>query len=265
MSGRTEIEQTLDGYLAEGPESVPDHALMRALDAIDRTSQRRDLLAPWRFTPMNTYPRLAAAVLVAIVAIGGAGYLVGQRAGATGTSPTPTPTTAPSPTPSAVAAAPTPTPAPDTSTWRTFTSAMYGFSAAYPQSWSEQPATGKSASKPGGEANPDIFWSPSGWPEFAGFEVKVRTGATAESVIQAHVADGINTACVPTLDRWTPTTIDGHSARVAYGGCNEHFYSAEAVIVIGRRIWYFDLYGPDRSLIVPFLTTVKIDPTKVVD
>jgi len=33
MTGRTEIESALDGFLAEGPESVADRALMRALDA----------------------------------------------------------------------------------------------------------------------------------------------------------------------------------------------------------------------------------------
>jgi hypothetical protein len=36
-------------------------------------------------------------------------------------------------------------------------------------------------------------------------------------------------------------------------------------VVIGNRIWLFDLDGPDRLLIVPFLSTVKIDVTKVVD
>jgi hypothetical protein len=35
--------------------------------------------------------------------------------------------------------------------------------------------------------------------------------------------------------------------------------------VIGNRIWFFVLDGPDRSLIVPFLSTVKIDPAAVVD
>jgi hypothetical protein len=36
-------------------------------------------------------------------------------------------------------------------------------------------------------------------------------------------------------------------------------------VPIGDRIWVFDLFGPDRSLIVPFLSTVRIDPAAVVD
>jgi len=46
MTSRIDIERVLDGYLAEGPERVADPALLRALDAIDQTKQRRDLLAP---------------------------------------------------------------------------------------------------------------------------------------------------------------------------------------------------------------------------
>ena len=45
MTSRIDIDQVLDGYLADGPERVGDQALLRALDAIDQTKQRRDLFA----------------------------------------------------------------------------------------------------------------------------------------------------------------------------------------------------------------------------
>jgi hypothetical protein len=45
----------------------------------------------------------------------------------------------------------------------------------------------------------------------------------------------------------------------------EHFYFAQATAVIGDRIWIFFLEGPERSLIVPFLTTVKITASAAVD
>src|SRR6185369_458457 len=44
MNSRNEIERALDGFFAEGPETVADQAFLRALDAVDRTTQRRGVL-----------------------------------------------------------------------------------------------------------------------------------------------------------------------------------------------------------------------------
>ena len=90
-----------------------------------------------------------------------------------------------------------------------------------------------------------------------------RLKMTADAFIDAYNIGVVTNACYPSLS--TETTIDGHPASLAFGGCNEHFYFARAITVIGNRIWIFDLDGPDRSLIVPFLSTVKIDATKVID
>jgi hypothetical protein len=265
MNGKSDIERALDGFFADGPDRVADQAFLRALDAIDRTKQRRDLFAPWRLSLMSINSRLATMMVIVAIVIGGGAFLVGQRSGVGGSLPTPIVTpTAPAANPTA-ARTPAPSPTIDPSTWLPSTSAIYGFSAAHPTSWSEQPATGHSASSPGGDANPDIFWSPSGWPEFMGYEIKIPAGKTAETFLQAYTADAVQTACYPLPNQWTETTVDGHLAHIAYAGCNEHFYFAQATVVIGKRIWFFELVGPDRLLIVPFLTTVKIDPTKVVD
>lgn len=265
MTGRTEIERALDSFFAEGPETVADQALVRTLDAIDRTKQRRDLFARWRFNVTISFPRLAMAALVVVIAIGGGSYLLGQHS-AVGV-PSPTSVVSPTAQNAVRSAGPTSAPSPtvDPSLWFRFSSAIYGFSAAHPTDWSESPASGKSAVTPGGDSNPDTFWSQSGWPDFKGYEIKIPAGQTADAFIQAYVADATQTACYPLPTMWTQTTVDGHPATVAYAGCNEHFYFAQAAVVIGKRIWFFDLDGPDRSLIVPFLSTVKIDPTKVVD
>jgi len=265
MNGKSDIERVLDGFFADGPELVADQAFIRALDAIDRTKQRRDRLAPWRLSLMSINSRLATMMLVAVVAVGGVAFLAGQRSGVGGpivpaTTPISTPTLAPTIAP----ATPAPTQV-STVGWIPFTSAIYGFSAARPTSWSLGAATGHSATTPGGDSNPDNFWSPSGWPQFSGWETKLPAGKTADAYLQEVTADAVNTACYPVPSTWAAITIDGHPATIAYGGCNEHFYGAEAVTVIGKRIWFFSLAGPDRSLIVPFLTTVKIDPTMVVD
>lgn len=262
MTGRTEIERALDGFFAEGPDKVADEALVRTLDAIDRTKQRRDLFARWRFNVTISFPRLAMAALVAIMAIGGGAYVLGQRSGVGGPVPTPIVTPAASTNPTA-AKTPAPTPTLDPSTWATFTSAIYGFSAAHPTDWSEARTSSKSASAPGADSNADTFFSPSGWPDFHGFEIKVPAGTTADAFIQGFVADPNN--CYPSPNMWFQTTVDGHPASIAYAGCNEHFFFAQAAVVVGKRVWFFVLDGPDRTLILPFLTTVKIDPTKVVD
>jgi len=269
MTGRTEIESALDGFLAEGPESVADRALMRALDAIDGTKQRRDLFTPWRLSLMSMNARLATMMVIAVVAVGGGMYLLGQRS-SVGNVATPTPlaTSTPMPSPTASAAAvakPTPVPPVSTADWVPVTSAIYGFSVSRPGNWASQPAAAKKASPTGGDADPDVLWSPSGWPAFSGWEVTIPAGKTADQFLTAFTADAVANACYPASTNLVPTTIDGHPASIAYAGCNEHFYFAQAVVVIGKRMWFFKLDGPDRSLIVPFLTTVKIDPSKVVD
>ena len=266
MNGRTDTERALDAFLAEGPDAVADEAVIRALDAVDRTTQRRGLLAPWRVLQMQTYARLLAAAVVAIFALGGM-YLLGQRSSVGGNAATPTQspglTSAPS-SPASSRSSSTAAPSQvDTTGWTTFRSAYYGFSASHPNDWSVQPASEPWTIANDNDANWDIFWSRSGWPDFQGFETRIPAGSTAQSFVQTFTADAVKTACYPTVP--TDTKIDGHKATIALGGCNEHFYYAEAIAVIGDRIWIFDLRGPDRSLIVPFLSTVKLDPGSVVD
>jgi hypothetical protein len=272
MSSRTEIERTLDGFLADGPDRVGDPALLRALDAVDRTKQRRDVLAPWRLSLMSINPRLAAVMLVAALAVGGGAYLVGKQSAVGNSSPTPTTVPAvvtPAPSAAAAASIPAPTAEPShavsTFGWVPFTSSSYGFTVSHPGAWTERPGLGHWTLANQDEAAIDVFWSPSGWPDFMGYEAQVPTGTTSDAFIAAYTVGAVSDACMPPPSMWLPITVDGHPATVGYGGCNEHFYFAEASVVIGNRVWFFDLHGPDRSLIVPFLSTVKIDPTAIVD
>jgi len=267
MNATRDPETVMTAWLDEGPTDLPDVTRRAILTALPTTQQRGlGPLALLRHSPMLIYPRLTAALLVSVAVVGASMYLLGQRnpvgAPAT-TAPPATPSPAPSPVAAASAAA---TQAPiDTSLWIPFTSAYYGVSVSHPGAWSEQPASGRwSLTKPD-DADVDIFWSPGGWPQFNAFETKLPAGATVDKFLQDFTADAVIHACYPPKNQWTQTTVDGHPATIAYAGCNEHFYSAESFVVIGRRIWVFDLYGPDRSLIVPFLSTVKIDPSKVVD
>jgi len=211
---------------------------------------------------MSSPLRLAAGIAgLAVVFLAGCS---GAQTTSPATVPTAVPTAAPSAAPTAVAKASV---APyDTSTWVSYTSALYGYSASHPANWSEQPAANRWSSAPGGDENShDTFWSSDGWPDFNAFETTLPAGMTADAFLASFIADGVQTACLPTLDRWTAVTIDGHQARTALGGCNEHFYFADAAAVIGNRIWIFTLDGPDRSLLQPFLTTVKINAAAATD
>jgi hypothetical protein len=264
MNATRDPETILTAWLDEGPSDLPDVTRRAILTALPTTRRARSgPFAPWRFSNMVIYPRIAAAVLVTVIAVGGAMFLLGQRNPVGAPAPTATPA-APSPTPSAAVARETAAP-PDTAFWVPFTSPFYGYSVKHPGAWSEQPASDHWAYAKQGDADVDYLWSPGGWPDFHAFETRIPAGMTADSFLEAFTAGAVATACYPTPDSLTPTTVDGYPASIAYAGCNEHFYFAQATVVIGKRIWIFNLTGPDRSLIVPFLSTVKIDPAAVVD
>ena len=143
MSGRIDAERILDVFLAPEADRLPDRVLEAALAEIARTPQRRALRVPWRFPLMPALSRATTVAAVAVVAVVGAGaliYLNSTGPGGAGSQPTSAPTTAPT---SAATVAPTAAPASqptfdptDPSAWATYTSAVYGFTMAYPSDWS---------------------------------------------------------------------------------------------------------------------------------
>jgi hypothetical protein len=105
MNVNGDHETILAAWLDEGPTDLPDATRRAILTALPTTKQaRRGPLAPWRLFHMNTYTRLAAAAVVAIVAVGGVLYLFGGNRGVGSQVPTPTPPIA-TPAPSANGAA----------------------------------------------------------------------------------------------------------------------------------------------------------------
>jgi hypothetical protein len=106
MTANHDLERRLaDYYASEAPPRAPDRVLGEALTIIESTPQRRALApAPWRFRPLNTYPKLAVAAvaIVAVTALVVTRLLPGNGIG---TEPTPTPSVQPPPSPS-----PTPSP-----------------------------------------------------------------------------------------------------------------------------------------------------------
>lgn len=100
MNVTRDPELILAAWLDAGPTDLPDATRRAILTSLPTTSQaRRGPFAPWRFSTMNIHARLAAAAVVAVVALGGALYLVGPRLGVG-------PSLTPSPTPNATAPVP---------------------------------------------------------------------------------------------------------------------------------------------------------------
>lgn len=142
MTSRSDVERMLDRYLAEGAERVPDRVIDDALRQIDHVPQRRAVRVPWRFQPMPSFFKLAlsgAAVIAALV-VGGM-FLNRAPTDTVGGSPIATPLPSAS-APASASPLPSASVVPiDTSAWKPFTSEQYGYSIAYPQSWSAEAAT----------------------------------------------------------------------------------------------------------------------------
>jgi len=140
VNANTNLERRLtEHYASEPPLRAPDRVLLSALATIDTTQQRRGLLAPWRFTKMPTYAKLAAAVaVIAVVAFGT--WQLTRVPGPGGPLATPTPMPTPSVGPSATVA-PTQAAYVPPPLSESFTSDRHGLTVAYPAGWTVQPAT----------------------------------------------------------------------------------------------------------------------------
>ena len=85
-------------WLREDAHENAERVLLRALDEVDATPQRRSWWPAWRSNSMNTYAKLiAAAAAVLLVAVVGYQFLPGN--GGVGGQPT----IAPSPSPTLLA------------------------------------------------------------------------------------------------------------------------------------------------------------------
>lgn len=95
MTKPRDTEALLSAYLTGGMEVLPDRVIDSVLDEIHRTRQR-GMFGPWRTLHLSR-TSLAAAMVVAAVAFGGAFFVIqrGQPA-VGGPGPTPSPSASPS-------------------------------------------------------------------------------------------------------------------------------------------------------------------------
>jgi len=93
MNRRRDIERVLDAWLVDGSSHMPDRLFEAVLDRVERTPQRRRPWSNLRVPPMT--PRLflttAAAIVVAVGAVGFAALNAPSDGAPPGSSPTPSP------------------------------------------------------------------------------------------------------------------------------------------------------------------------------
>ena len=237
MNERRDPDAILAAWLDGGPTELPDLTRRAIVAALPTTSQaRRGPFAPWRFTPMNTFSRAAAAVLVAALALGGAVYLLGRSTPSVG-APTATPGVSPSPT----SALPPPTQLP-TSALVPFTSGLYGYTVSVPKGWGVRAATRM------------LNGLEPPWADSTAVESLAAGGSlqSGEPVGDVLIAASL-TPSAATLETWTagtaestcgsPTsqvdiTVDGEAATMStYAGCFGAFHQWVTVLH-GTTAWH---------------------------
>lgn len=208
MNATRDPERILAAWLDEGPTDLPDATRRAILTALPTTQQaRRGLLAPRRFLEMNGYSRLAAAALVAVVAVGGALYVIGQRPGP-GPAVTPTPTAA------------------ATMATERFTSPLYGYTVEILEPWGSLAATERWPA--GAVVDPDQAYvdrfKPSSSPLGAAVMMAAQpipegTTALAWMTGWAEQREANGGMCAGPASGWTDATVAGAAARRFEGPC----------------------------------------------
>jgi hypothetical protein len=255
MTNRSDIEQALDRYLAEGGEQVPDRVVDAALDQIDHTSQRRALRMPWTFPDMPYFLRSAVvgAAVVAVLIVGGVLLTRGPTTIDIGGPPAASslPSAPPSATPALT----------DTSNWVPFTSERYGYEIEHPPTWIATPAAAdwdfETDRLDWQTANADTFLSAQA--RFTAFASDVPADMSEDEWIAAYyvgsVANGVQ--CKDTAE-WQPISVDGHTGRMAV---NDACSDVQAFVFIDGRVHVFAIWREDReALLEAFLSTVEFQP-----
>jgi hypothetical protein len=255
-------------WLREETHENAERVLLRALDEVDATPQRRSWWPAWRTNRMNKlviYGLGAAAVVVALVI--GTQVLRPAAPGNVGGVPSASPSLTPAPT-----ATPEPSPSPPASPpplTESFTSTVHGLSVSYPEGWivraATEPWTGCLYCTGVLEAPYiDVFHRP---PDDDGLFLRIASQPIGESApedwVAAQMAD--DERCTTT----EPIIVDGATGLSGGDTC------LVAVVTTAGRGYHIDLWmsPDDRDLVAQYdrawfeevLATVQLQPEDAVD
>ena len=242
MNERRDPDTILAAWLDDGPTDLPDVTRRAILTALPTTPQaRRGLLAPRRFFQMNSTARLALGALVAVIALGGALYLLGPRPASGPGGPAPTPTILPALGPL------------DTATWTTYTSNRYGFSIAHPANWTARPsdhAWALPADADWQNTASEGFIAPGQTILVSAWSAAVVPGTTAEAWIVSYcLRNQVTTSDPVPCDRLgpggprlMPVTVDGHA-----GSLVRFTNDTQAFILVGNRMYVVACWRPETE------------------
>jgi len=102
MTDDRTLERAARSWLETGPTEAPDRAVDAALLRIQTIPQERDLRIPWRLPTMNPFARATLIAVIALVAVGGAIFVLRSPYGQIGAPTVPPPSPSPSPTPPSI-------------------------------------------------------------------------------------------------------------------------------------------------------------------
>ena len=300
MNAMHDPEAIISAWLDEGPTDLPDATRRAIRISLPTTPQtRRGPLAPWRFSPMNTFARVATLAAVSVIAVAGGLYLLGMQpgTGAPTRAPSPSPVTSSRPTTSAdVASAPSiPSSTMDTSNWMRFSSGRHGYDARHPAESTVRPAEspltfqGLELAGRAGEGylrgSSRFFGTPGQrYDMFSSSESFYPVVGVASTPLPEGMSEDVwlttyNRAgdflqlpnvgrCIPPRGDWQAISVDGRSGGF-YRGCGFH----EVLVFAGGRAYTFTITrgmggaGDDQdvALLIAFVSTVTLHPDRADD
>lgn len=288
MTMNADFDRIAAAWLADGPSELADRVLDSALREVHQTHQRRALRVPWRTGLMNPFSsasgRMATALIVAAIAIGGSIYALSRPGGTGGPGGSRTPDISPSPgaTTALVETSPAPSPTfirsspPESIPPLTarFTSPRNGYAVVLPVGWTARPAS--SAWLPGtpngwGSAVNDELIDPARQVRFMGTSQPLASGQSAAEWIQAFVDR--NTPCTGEAPTPEQTSIGGQPGIIDQNGClSAHDPRSlggriyDVVVVVGGRGYDFEMDGQvDHAYLLAVLATITFDPAGAVN
>ena len=269
------FDSRIADWLEDDPSTAPDRALDVVLAAFPSIKQRRALRVPWGYTDVSTSFKLALAAAAIVLAVVGSAYLLGRPPAEPRVGGDPTPS--PGSTASADASTATADPL-DASTWPTFTSSRYGFSAKYPARFASIPSEAD-WKLPNAAGNMfDGFHDDGAVKWLNGSSMPLPPGTTEDEWFDEYRRDLVEdeetwepASCFTPREDWSSTTVDGVAAELRVG-CD----GLEAYVFVDGRVYVFGAFGYDgvspptvepgvsnelRDLFEVWLTTITLDPT----